>query len=351
MNFNKKKRKYAFLCTLALFVGVFACTKVSGSKLRYIQKDAPSPGAVANVFGTVVTEEELERNTSVFKKRLEVYRTQRRVIDEMVRKMSFEAMAKAKKMSVEDFMKEALAASPKKVSKKEVDEFLQARVKDLSKIPDKMREQVKGVIYLQKLVAEYTRKKPVELYIRRPRAKAMAFNLDNAPSWGNKNAPVTVVEFSDFQCPYCSLANTNIVEKLKKQYGKRKIRLVFKHFPIRNIHPLAQRASEASMCVHGQNKDKFWAYKNMLFENQRELGDDKLKEYAKKVGVNADKFEKCLNSGKFKSVVDAHLKEGERLGVSSTPTFFVNSQPVPPSKTIEPFKEVIDEEIRLAKKK
>ena len=347
----KKNRKYTLLSTLVLFVGIFACTKVVGSKPHYVKKDPPSQNAAANIFGTVVTEDALERNMRVFKKRLEVYETKRRAIDEMVRKMAFEAMAKSKKMSMEAFLKSESEKATKKISKKAVDNFLKGRVQDASGVPEKVREQVKGILHLQNLVARYTKKRPVELYLKRPRAKAINFDLANAPVWGNKNAPVTIVEFSDFQCPYCRLANENIVQKLKKRYGKRKIRVVFKHFPLRSIHPLAQRASEASMCVHEQNAGKFWKYQDILFENQRKLEDENLKTYAKKVGMNLKKFEECLKSEKYKSVVDAHFEEGEKLGVSSTPTFFVNSQPVGASRTLDPFKEVIDEEIRMAKKK
>ena len=354
MKLNKKKMR-TFLklpATFALLIiGIFACTNAVESKLHYVKKTPPTEGAAAKIFGKTITEKELYKSTQVFRKQLEVYEMKKRVIDEMVRKMAFEALAKKKNMSVPDYMKEQLALADKKISEKEVTEFLKSRVPDPSKIPEKMRKQVKNILYLQNLVASYTKKRPVELYLQRPRAEKIDFNFANSPSWGSEKAPVTIVEFSDFQCPFCEKANNQIVKKIKEHYGKNKVRVVFKHFPLRSIHPLAQTASEASMCVNEQSSTKFWKFQDMAFDNQSKLGMEDLKSYAKKVGADVKKFDECMESKKYKKVVDENFSEGEKIGVSSTPTFFINSQPVLGASSFEQFKTIIDEEIQLAKQK
>jgi protein-disulfide isomerase len=125
---------------------------------------------------------------------------------------------------------------------------------------------------------------------------------------------------------------------------------VFKHFPL-TIHQDARPASIATLCVQEQNKDKFWAYHDMLFQNQRNLGAEDLKAYAKKVGVDVAKFDECMASKKYDAQVQADFDEGVRVGVNSTPSFFVNSQPLLGARPLEEFSEIIDEELALAKKK
>ncbi|NDF14847.1 DsbA family protein [bacterium] len=148
--------------------------------------------------------------------------------------------------------------------------------------------------------------------------------------------------FSDFQCPFCSRA-AKTVSEIKKKYGN-KVKLVFKHFPL-PMHQQAGPASEASMCVFEQNKDKFWKFHDMAFEKQSSLDNDSLVKYAKAVGADEKKFKECFEGKKFSEAVKADLAYGEKLGVRSTPTFFVNGQLLSGALPIDQFSEVIDEEL------
>ena len=336
---------------LMLAVGLLACTQSSQSQLNYVKKDPPQPGAAAKIFGEVVTVNDLESNNiKIFQKKLEVYNAQKREVDERVRRKVFEKLAADADMSVDEFMAKEMEKSKKRVSDREVMDFLKGRIEDPKNAPDHIKDQVKGIIHLQNIVANYTKKNPVELYLKRPRAEEIDFDLEGSPVWGREDAPVTLIEYSDFQCPFCAKADTQVVKELKKRYGKRKLKVVFKHFPL-SIHKDAKPAAMASLCVHEQNERKFWDYHDILFKNQRNLGADDLKAYAKKVGVNVSKFEECMQSNKYAQKVQADFDEGMKIGVNSTPSFFINSQPILGARNLEQFAELIDEELERANKK
>ena len=144
--------------------------------------------------------------------------------------------------------------------------------------------------------------------------------ISGRPYKGTANASVAVVEFSDFECPYCREAVATEQYLLDKYAGK--IKIVFKQFPLVNIHIDSMQAAQASECAHEQGK--FWEYHNMLFDNQQRLADADLKSYAGYIGLDSDRFDACLDSGIKEAIVLADLNEGGRIGVRGTPTFFVN---------------------------
>ena len=159
---------------------------------------------------------------------------------------------------------------------------------------------------------------------------------------GKADAKVTIVEFSDFQCPFCS-RGAEIMGQLKKKYGD-KIKVVFKHFPL-PFHTMAPLASEAALCAEEQKKGNFWKLHDLMFADQQNLLQGGLVEKAKKIGINEAEFSKCLNSRKFKKVVDADMALGQKVGVKSTPTFFVNGKMVNGAQPVEVFSEIIDEDL------
>jgi protein-disulfide isomerase len=171
--------------------------------------------------------------------------------------------------------------------------------------------------------------KPVKLY------------TEGDPVRGPANAKVTVVEFSDFQCPYCALA-TGEVRELLKQYPK-DVKLVFKQFPLDN-HSQAALAAEASLAAHAQGK--FWELHDKMFTNQAKLAVDDLKGYAKSLGMDAAKFDKCLDSGEKKPLVEEDLKAGSAVGVNGTPAFFINGLFVNGAQPYEQIKQTIDRELQ-----
>lgn len=165
------------------------------------------------------------------------------------------------------------------------------------------------------------------------------------PAHGPKDAPVTLVEFSDFQCPYCARV-VPTVEQVMETYGD-KVRVVFRQFPLRSIHPQAQKAAEASLCA--QDQGKFWELHDAMFADQSKLSVADLKSTAESIGLEAEAFNQCLDNGEYVEEVQADLDAGAALGVSGTPALFVNGRPLPGGAV--PFDQVsalIDEELERA---
>jgi protein-disulfide isomerase len=148
---------------------------------------------------------------------------------------------------------------------------------------------------------------------------------------------VTIIEFSDFQCPYCRRVQPAL-KQLLQEYPQA-VKLVFRDFPLRNIHPQAQKESEAAQCADEQQK--FWPYHDKLFASE-ELQPENLKQYAQELGLNTAQFNACLDSGKFAQEVERDLQDGLSAGINATPSFFVNGQPVSGAVGYEQFKEVVE---------
>ena len=154
-------------------------------------------------------------------------------------------------------------------------------------------------------------------------APTVDVGTDGEPSLGPANAPVTIVEFSDFQCPYCRSVQP-ILKRLLQEYQDR-IKLVFRDFPLRNIHPQAQKAAEAAQCAAEQQQ--FWPYHDRLFAAANLQVED-LKQYAQELGLDVQQFTTCLEADKYAQEVERDLQDGLSAGVSATPSFFINGQPV-----------------------
>ena len=145
--------------------------------------------------------------------------------------------------------------------------------------------------------------------------------IDGAPSKGPENARVTLVEFSDFECPYCSLAVSR-VDALMKMFPN-DIRLVYKEFPL-SMHPHARMAADAALAAAQQGK--FWQMHDKLFANFRQLSRERIVALAKEIGLDMDRFTADLASGKFEQVVKKDVRDGEEAGVDATPAFFINGK-------------------------
>ncbi|MEM7819740.1 MAG: DsbA family protein [Candidatus Aenigmatarchaeota archaeon] len=158
---------------------------------------------------------------------------------------------------------------------------------------------------------------------------------------GSENASIIIVEYSDFQCSACRSAYP-VVKQVIDTYGN-KIKFVYKHFPLTQIHPYAQKAAEASECAADQ--EKFWEYYTKLFEGTS-LSTKTLKNYAKELNLDTDKFDLCLDSGAMYSRVKENFDEGRVLGVEGTPTFFINGEKIVGLIPFSKFKEIIDTKLK-----
>jgi protein-disulfide isomerase len=166
------------------------------------------------------------------------------------------------------------------------------------------------------------------------------FDVSGQPAEGSINATTTIIEFSDFQCPFCGQFFSETYPQLKKDYIDTGIaKLVFVNFPLSNIHQYAEKAAEAGMCAYDQGR--FWEMHDKMFSNQNTLTVNDLKKYAGDIGLNTTKFNDCLDTGKNQAKVNGNFQAGVSAGVTGTPSFFVNGKMITGAQPFSVFQQAI----------
>lgn len=323
---------------------------------------SPRPQApgdiVATVGGTPITladvdEKALQQPASNFgsaKLSQALYDARRGALDELIAGKLLDQEAKARKLDRSVLIEQEITSKITPVSEPDVTAWYQAnqgRVQgatlDQVRAPirnylTQERMQVVRERYLDTLRAKTT----VHVTLEPPRQQVAAAN---APAKGPAHAPIELIEFSDFQCPFCGRANPTVKDVLNT-YGDR-IRFVYRHYPLPN-HPNARPAAEASACAAEQGK--FWPYHDRLFADQSRLGPADLKRHAAELGLDAAAFSSCVDAHRYQAQVDADIRAGEEAGVNGTPAFFINGRMLSGAQPFEAFKRVIDEELQLKNK-
>lgn len=176
-----------------------------------------------------------------------------------------------------------------------------------------------------------------------PSAPTTDVSADDDPFKGDPNAPITIIEFSDFECPFCGRFYSQTLDQLTKNYiDTGKVKLVYRDFPL-SFHPNAQKAAEAAECAKDQGK--FWEMHDTIFENQQAIGVSALKGYAVTLGLDSATFNSCLDSGDKTSEVRADFTDGQKAGVSGTPTFFINGVKLVGAQPYAAFQQEIDSQL------
>jgi len=165
--------------------------------------------------------------------------------------------------------------------------------------------------------------------------------VDGAPVRGAADAPVTLVEFSDFHCPFCKRVQPTLAQLLERYPGK--VKMVYRDFPIDSLHPQARRAAEAARCA--QDQGKFWEYHDLSYAGPASATPKELERYAGQVGLDVTVFGRCLSSSVHRAAVQRDIDEGDRLGISGTPAFFINGRPFTGAQPLEAFVRAIEEEL------
>jgi protein-disulfide isomerase len=278
-----------------------------------------------------------------------MYQNRRNMIDVLVGDALIENAAKAAGKSADAFVEEDSAKRLPPVGEAEIAQFYeQNKDRAQGRTLDQLRGEIKPYLEARRraqaramLVEELKSKNAVRVSLEPPRYVVPTSASD--PVRGNPAAKVTIIEFSDFQCPFCARVNPTL-DRIRKTYGDN-VKIVFKDYPLPN-HPQAPKAAEAARCAGEQNK--FWEMHDAMFANQRALEVPMLKQTARAIGLNGAAFDSCLDSSKHEATVRSGAELGEKMGVNSTPTLYINGRTVLGAMPFENFKQIIDDE--LAKK-
>ncbi|MBI4515875.1 MAG: thioredoxin domain-containing protein [Deltaproteobacteria bacterium] len=317
-----------------------ACLALAGlvSAVRAADSDV-----LATVDGKPITEGDVRKlvQGKLISIESEMYDAKKEGVDALIMQRLLEKEAKAKGVSVDALLETEIAAKVSEPTSAEVESLYEQAKDRIEKPIEEVREAL--VQHLRNARIEAMR----ETYVGRLRSQAKVsikikppvVNVPGTgPTRGPANAPITIIEFSDFQCPYCSRAE-QAVEQVLSTY-KDKVRLVFRDYPL-GFHPFAQKAAEAARCAGDQGK--YWEYHGTLFKNQQALQQSDLEKYAADLKLDSEKFKTCLTSDKYAEAVQKDVEVGNSVGVNGTPAFFINGRFISGAVPFENFQEIIDD--------
>jgi protein-disulfide isomerase len=288
---------------------------------------------------------EKEQGNKLLQVQYQIYLAEQKALDDLIDDRLLQMEAKRQNITLE-------ALLDKEVNKKVVDpseDQLQIYYDDLNAkesyaaLRDKILERIR-----QRRIA-----KARDAYIQALRAKAdilvtlappaADFSIGNAPRLGPAEAPVRLVEFADYECPYCARMNPQI-KKLREEFGD-KLSLYFKDLPL-PMHAQAQKAAEAAHCAGQQ--DKYWQYHDLLFSNGG-LGIAQLKQYARDLKLDPNKFDTCLDSGAETAAVQSDYREAQKLGLTGTPSFFLNGRFFSGAVEYNTLRDLVQQQLSMSK--
>ncbi len=308
---------------------------------------------VAELNGQPITNQELMLKTKPRLSRIEnqIFDMKDDGINQIIEERLLDTEAKKRNVSVQELMKTEVQDKVGDVSDKEIQDFYdQNKARFGGKTLDELKPIIaaqlksrKAIVFRNNLIDKLMAKADIEVYIQRPRVEVAP---GNGPFKGSKGAPVTIVEFTDYQCPFCARARPT-VSQVADEY-KNDVYYVIRNFPL-DFHNFARKAAEAALCANDQKK--YWDYSTKLWDNQKALDVPSLKKYAEDMKLDMKQFNECLDSSKYAAQLTQDQQEGMKAGVSGTPAFFINGQMISGAQPAEAFKKIIDSELRAAKRK
>lgn len=304
---------------------------------------------MATVGGTPITQAEIEQalRLPLYELAVEKYRLTRRRLDQMIVERLLARAAAAQGQSVTAFVSAEVQGHIAKITPEEVEARWRANRDALSADEERAKQEARNALVreratrvLQELVERLSREAGVSVTIHPPDPPIMTIPVGDDPAWGPPSAPVTIIEFADFECPVCK-ESLPVLRQLRDLYPDR-VRFVYRDFPLA-AHPQARPAAEAAHCAHEQGK--FWAYHDALFAQAPDLKPSDYVILAERLGLNRAEFTSCLAGTRPKAAVAKDLADAQTLGLSGTPTFFVNGRYLVGFQTLEALRQHIDREL------
>jgi protein-disulfide isomerase len=270
-------------------------------------------------------------------------------LEELIGNRLLSDEAKRRGVTVEELLKAEVSSKVPEAADAEVTAFIAQNRARLPQETAKLRAQVRDHLKEQKAeqqrrtyVTSLERNTTVVRLLEEPETVRLDVKSDGAFTKGPKDAPVTIVEFSDFQCPFCRTVVATVKEVMR--LFPTQVKWAFRDFPIASLHPKASKAAEAARCAGEQGK--FWEYHDLLFDHQSQAAISDFKRFAEQLKLDTKSFGLCLDSGKHQAAVEADVQEGTHLGITGTPTFFINGRLLVGAQPSETFRKVIERELR-----
>jgi protein-disulfide isomerase len=327
---------------LSLLLSCFLCTAASSAQSPETAKPRQP---VAAVGGQAIYDDELSLSVQpqLLPLRRQEYEVKRRALDSLIEQKLLDAAAKKNGVTTERLLQQEVEAKVPEPTDAELHGYYLGQRDRFNRPFDEIKDQLHQGLKqakIQQARQDYLKALrtggDVVVLLTPPKVQ-VAF--DPARVRGNPKAPVMIVEFSDYQCPYCRQVETTLKEVLAK-YGE-KVSLAYRDFPLTQIHPQAQMAAEASRCAGEQGK--FWEYHDQLY-NSSNLDRPALADYARALKLDEKQFDSCLAGGKYRAQVERDLQEGTQAGVSGTPGFFINGVSLTGIQPLETFVRVIEDD-------
>jgi protein-disulfide isomerase len=302
---------------------------------------------VASVAGQPIYESDLasEMGSKLLQLRNQEYQIKSGALQDVIRKKLLEGEAKKRGISTDELLAREADSKVSEPTDAEIEGYYLALKSQMNQPLEQVKPQIRNalkVLKTQQARQDYAdslrAKNEVVVLLRPPRAEVA---YDASRVRGKASAPITIVEFSDFQCPYCKKAQDVLKDLLSKYDGR--VKLAYRDFPMSTLHSHAQLAAEGARCAEEQGK--FWEFHDALFADQAKLDEGGLTTTARGLGLDEKAFHACLSSGKFKTQIEQDVQEGYKVGVAGTPGFFINGIFVNGAVPIAEFEKIIDAEL------
>ena len=347
-----RESAYAGLIVFAIVISFIT----DNQDLRAAAVSTPTePAVLARVAGQVVTAEEIERplTTRLYKLRYQAYELKRTFLEDRINEILLEADAREKNTTVET-LREKIKTGIPPLTDAEIDFYyasgIYRRWGNWNGSPDQVKARIRELLEqhnLNQQISDYCDKLreryPVSISLDAPPLPTTRISIAGSPSTGPTDAPVTVVEFSDYLCPACRKAHA-VVERVREHY-KGKLNWVFKDFPL-NIHPGARELALAARCADEQGA--FWIYHNRIFSGEQKPDPEDVSTIAESLGLDRDRFDRCLVADTSAAKLDEEIAAVRQAGISSTPTLIINGRLKAGVPSFEELCALIDEALRTA---
>jgi protein-disulfide isomerase len=326
---------------------LLSCLTLANFCSAQVDQIAGSNEPVAIVAGQSIYERDLMSvaGPGLLDLRKQEYKLKSDALNQCIRKKLIEVEAKKRGLSAEELLKQEVDSKIAEPSDGEAKGYYLALRSQTSLPFDQIKPQAKQLLknseiqQAREAYADSLRDKAEISILLQPPSVQVGY--DPARVKGSADAPVTIVEFADFQCPFCSRVQPALKDVLARYQGK--VKLAYRDFPLSQIHQHAEMAAEASHCALTQGK--YWEMNDAMFADQSNLEEAALVKTAASLGMDQNSFSSCLKSGKYKAVVQQDFDAGSQAGVNATPTFFINGEFLSGAQSDADFTKIIDRQL------